>query len=53
MSATLAAGFALGFLARHLLGYWHLMFRACCRDHYATHATCPCRDCAADREARS
>jgi hypothetical protein len=38
VSATLAAGIVLGFLARHLLGWWSAMYRPCCREHYRTHA---------------
>lgn len=52
MTATLIAiGFALGFGCYHLLATLPVMWRVCCRAHFASHATCDCRDCAGAREA--
>lgn len=44
-------GMLAGFILHKLLTSWRAMWRVCCREHYETHATCPCRDCAADRVA--
>jgi len=45
----LAVGFLAGFLACRLIVRWGAMWRVCCREHYATHAECECRDCVRDR----
>jgi hypothetical protein len=49
------ANFCLGALAGFFLYHWlvhHVaMYRTCCRQHYRTHATCPCGDCANQRAA--
>jgi len=50
---AVAIGFTAGYLFCRLLVAWDAMWRVCCRDHYKTHATCPCRDCRDVREAES
>lgn len=51
MSAAVAVvAFAAGYYLSHLMNCWGAMYRRCCREHYATHATCRCADCQRDRE---
>jgi hypothetical protein len=42
-------GGIFGFVLFKLLSTWKAMCRVCCREHYATHDTCTCRDCEMDR----
>ena len=52
LNVSTAFGFLVGWFAYHFLMNRAVMMRKCCLDHFATHATCDCTDCAADRAAK-
>ena len=43
-------GFAFGYALCWFVTRWKALYRHCCREHYATHVWCPCRDCTRERE---
>lgn len=44
-----AIGFLLGVVFMRLLNAFH-PYRKCCEEHFATHPTCLCSSCQAERE---
>jgi len=45
-----AIGFLGGFLLYHFLMNRAVMMRRCCLEHFATHETCQCPDCAKEKK---